>query len=453
MKASYLKPLLPLRDIVIFPSMVVPLFVGREKSIKALQEATKTDKSIILVAQKNSETDDPVEKDLFSFGCMSKILQLLKLPDGTVKVLVEGQKRVKILNIKNETNYLNCDVEIADDTNTSKDLDRFVDDETAYFQFIDFIYRKYLTPKQTYNFGFQRDDLYKHYDFHHNHSIQELFDKMKNYTRSQNSDLFHNKTHNDLVYYIYSICDYDDKMINDDVVDNSKLRRGKRSVNDLWSNSHSVLIGDYIYSKAFKLMTQLEDFRILDELANATNDISKGELVQLNAINNLQLDLKELLRISYLKTGRLFEASAKCGAMLCTDNIKYIKLISESSRDIGTLFQIRDDLLDYGHNISKNFNKPIFQDIREGKITYPLLFAYKNSNRPDKKSLSSFLGKQDIDEKKLKQIIIKNKGIEMSVDLANTFHDQIIRKIKLINNKLIEKEMLELLSFALIRSK
>ena len=70
------------------------------------------------------------------------------------------------------------------------------------------------------------------------------------------------------------------------------------------------------------------------------NDISKGELVQLNAINNLQLDLKELLRISYLKTGRLFEASAKCGAMLCTDNIKYIKLISESSRDIGTLFKV-----------------------------------------------------------------------------------------------------------------
>lgn len=103
---------------------------------------------------------------------------------------------------------------------TYKDLDRFVDDETAYFQFIDFIYRKYLTPKQTYNFGFQRDDLYKHYDFHHNYSIQELFDEMKKYTRSQNSDLFHDKTHNDLVFYIYSICDYDDKMINDNILDN-----------------------------------------------------------------------------------------------------------------------------------------------------------------------------------------------------------------------------------------
>ena len=115
--------LLPLRDIVIFPSIVVPLFVGREKSIKALQEAMKTDKSIILVAQKNSETDDPAEKDLFSFGCLSKVLQLLKLPDGTVKVLVEGQKRVKITNIKSDINFLKCDVEIADDINTSKDLD------------------------------------------------------------------------------------------------------------------------------------------------------------------------------------------------------------------------------------------------------------------------------------------------------------------------------------------
>ena len=123
MDVTYTKPLLPLRDIVIFPSIVVPLFVGREKSIKALQEAMKTDKSIILVAQKNSEIDDPLEKDLFSFGCLSKVLQLLKLPDGTVKVLVEGQKRVKIKNISNDTNFLKCDVEIAEDINVSKDLD------------------------------------------------------------------------------------------------------------------------------------------------------------------------------------------------------------------------------------------------------------------------------------------------------------------------------------------
>ena len=93
-------PLLPLRDIVVFPSMVIPLFVGRDKSISALNEVMKKDKKIILVTQKNSEIDDPNSKDLFQYGCLSKVLQLLKLPDGTVKVLVEGEKRVKILKHK-----------------------------------------------------------------------------------------------------------------------------------------------------------------------------------------------------------------------------------------------------------------------------------------------------------------------------------------------------------------
>ncbi|OUV61307.1 MAG: endopeptidase La [Candidatus Pelagibacter sp. TMED128] len=126
MNATYIKPLLPLRDIVIFPSMVVPLFVGRDKSIKALQEVVKSDKSIVLVTQKNSEIDDPDEKELYGYGCLSKVLQLLKLPDGTVKVLVEGEKRVKILKYNNENEkFLKCEVEIIDDQNTSKDLDAF----------------------------------------------------------------------------------------------------------------------------------------------------------------------------------------------------------------------------------------------------------------------------------------------------------------------------------------
>ena len=91
-------PLLPLRDIVVFPGMVIPLFVGRDKSITALNEVMKNDKKIVLVSQKNSEVDDPKKNDIFTYGCESSILQLLKLPDGTVKVLIEGNKRVKILN-------------------------------------------------------------------------------------------------------------------------------------------------------------------------------------------------------------------------------------------------------------------------------------------------------------------------------------------------------------------
>ena len=126
MSLDNFKPLLPLRDIVIFPSTVVPLFVGRKKSIKALEEVMKSDKSIVLVAQKNSEVDDPKEQDIYSYGCLSKILQLLKLPDGTVKVLVEGLERVKIKSIKSEEKkYLNCEIEIIStvgDTDQSKAL-------------------------------------------------------------------------------------------------------------------------------------------------------------------------------------------------------------------------------------------------------------------------------------------------------------------------------------------
>ena len=108
-------PLLPLRDIVVFPGMIVPLFVGRDKSIKALNEVMKTNKKIILVAQKNAEIDEPTEKDLYSFGCEGKVLQLLKLPDGTVKVLVEGVHRVKIIECKEDKDFLKSFVEIVKD--------------------------------------------------------------------------------------------------------------------------------------------------------------------------------------------------------------------------------------------------------------------------------------------------------------------------------------------------
>ena len=114
-------PCLPLRDIVVFPGMIVPLFVGRDKSIKALNEVMKTNKKIILITQKNAEIDDPSTEDLYSFGCESKILQLLKLPDGTVKVLVEGTDRVKVSECNNDKDFLKISTEIVKDKIDLKD--------------------------------------------------------------------------------------------------------------------------------------------------------------------------------------------------------------------------------------------------------------------------------------------------------------------------------------------
>ncbi len=122
MEVKFNSALLPLRDIVVFPHMVIPLFVGRDKSITALNEVMKKDKKIVLVTQKNSEVDDPKKNDIFNYGCESSILQLLKLPDGTVKVLVEGITRVKINEFQDNNEYLSCSYEKLLDV-LSKDED------------------------------------------------------------------------------------------------------------------------------------------------------------------------------------------------------------------------------------------------------------------------------------------------------------------------------------------
>ena len=115
-------PLLPLRDIVVFPNMVIPLFVGRDKSIAALNEVMKKEKKIVLVTQKNSEIDDPKKTDVFMYGCECNILQLLKLPDGTVKVLVEGSKRIKIIGFTDDDKFITCEYAHMKDTNSEEDL-------------------------------------------------------------------------------------------------------------------------------------------------------------------------------------------------------------------------------------------------------------------------------------------------------------------------------------------
>ena len=120
-------PVLPLRDVVVYPHMAIPLFVGREKSIKALSAAMQDDKRILLVAQKTADTDDPGAKDIYEVGTLASILQLLKLPDGTVKVLVEGVQRARILNLDEQGTYLTADCETLPDEDGDEDADRETD--------------------------------------------------------------------------------------------------------------------------------------------------------------------------------------------------------------------------------------------------------------------------------------------------------------------------------------
>ena len=240
-------------------------------------------------------------------------------------------------------------------------------------------------------------------------------------------------------------------LVHDDVVDNASTRRGAMSVNSLWSNAHGVLIGDYIYSKAFMLMVEIGKKDILAELADATNDISQGELIQLDAVSNIKISLNKLKKISYFKTGRLFEASAKTGAMLAGANKNFIKNIGESAKNIGILFQIKDDLLDYSN--SSKTGKQSFQDLKEGKVTYPFFFALKNSSQKEKKQLMSFLGNQRLNEKKAISLISKLNGLTKTQQLAEKFYTSSINAAKTINNQFIRQEMIELANIALNREK
>ena len=240
-------------------------------------------------------------------------------------------------------------------------------------------------------------------------------------------------------------------LVHDDVVDNSSIRRGNKSVNSLWSNAHGVLIGDYIYSKAFIYMVHIGNQKILQELSNATNDISQGELIQLDAINNKEITLNKLKKISYFKTGRLFEASAKTGAMLAGANKKYIDNISECAKNIGVLFQIKDDLLDYSMNLK--IGKPQFQDLKEGKITYPFFYAYKNANNKERRILLDSLGNKKVRTFEILELIEKLDGINKTEKLAKQFHKNAIISAKAIDNIEVQREMIELTNTAFNREK
>jgi len=240
-------------------------------------------------------------------------------------------------------------------------------------------------------------------------------------------------------------------LVHDDVVDSSAIRRGNASVNSIWTNSHSVLIGDYIYSKAFMLMVALNDMKILKELSDATNDIPKGELIQLDSINNIKVDLSYLLKISYFKTGRLFEAAAKSGAILAGGERDYIKHSTNFSKNLGVLFQIKDDLLDY--QIYSHSGKPNFQDIKEKKITYPFYFAYTNASSKERRDLKDFLDCESINNEKLYELVSKLGGLEKTENLAISFLQKAEISAYSIKNKIVKDEMLNLLHKSLNRKK
>ena len=168
-------------------------------------------------------------------------------------------------------------------------------------------------------------------------------------------------------------------LLHDDVVDESSLRRGRKTANALFGNAASVLVGDFLYSRAFQMMVSLDNLRVLEVLADATNVIAEGEVLQLMNMHDADLAVADYLRVIRFKTAKLFEASARLGAVIAGAQAAVEAACSDFGRSLGTAFQLVDDLLDYQGD-SQTLGKNVGDDLREGKPTLPLLIAMERGS-------------------------------------------------------------------------
>ena len=163
-------------------------------------------------------------------------------------------------------------------------------------------------------------------------------------------------------------------LLHDDVVDESSLRRGKQTANALFGNAASVLVGDFLYSRAFQMMVSTNRMRVLDVLAEATNIIAEGEVLQLMNMHDPDISVEDYLRVIRYKTAKLVEASARLGAVLADASAEVEDACASYGRALGTAFQLIDDVLDYEGD-TQALGKNVGDDLREGKPTLPLLVA------------------------------------------------------------------------------
>ncbi|MDY4315684.1 octaprenyl diphosphate synthase [Pectobacterium actinidiae] len=168
-------------------------------------------------------------------------------------------------------------------------------------------------------------------------------------------------------------------LLHDDVVDESDMRRGKATANAAFGNAASVLVGDFIYTRAFQMMTSLESLRVLALMSEAVNVIAEGEVLQLMNCNDPDITEESYMRVIYSKTARLFEAAAQSSSILANATSEQEKALQDYGRYLGTAFQLIDDLLDYSAD-GKTLGKNTGDDLNEGKPTLPLLHAMRHGN-------------------------------------------------------------------------
>ncbi|MBL8349302.1 MAG: octaprenyl diphosphate synthase [Burkholderiaceae bacterium] len=241
-------------------------------------------------------------------------------------------------------------------------------------------------------------------------------------------------------------------LLHDDVVDESSLRRGRQTANALFGNAASVLVGDFLYSRAFQMMVSVNRMRVLEVLADATNVIAEGEVLQLMNMHDADLAVDDYLRVIRFKTAKLFEASARLGAVLAQADPGVEEACADYGRSLGTAFQLVDDLLDYEgdtHALGKN----VGDDLREGKPTLPLLIAMARSGDGERELIRHAIehGEPDrLDE--ILAIVRRTGALAATRDAARAEADKADRALAALPESAARKALLELSARSVERS-
>jgi len=240
-------------------------------------------------------------------------------------------------------------------------------------------------------------------------------------------------------------------LLHDDVVDQSTKRRNHKTANTIFGNAASVLVGDFIYSRAFQMMVKINHMKVMEVLANTTNTIAEGEVLQLLNIHNASIEDEDYLKVVYYKTAKLFESAAELGAIIGGAHDNDIKALAQFGKHMGIAFQLIDDVLDLSGN-PEEIGKNLGDDLAEGKPTLPLLYAMKKGSAQQKNIIRAAIENGGLTElESVLNAVKETKALEYVRQLAKEEIEKGEKLIQHVTSSVYKDALLALTQFVTSR--
>jgi len=241
-------------------------------------------------------------------------------------------------------------------------------------------------------------------------------------------------------------------LLHDDVVDGSELRRGNDSANSLWGNEAAVLVGDFLYSRAFEMMVDVDSMRVMNILATTTNRIAEGEVMQLMNVGDPDLSESRYIEVIQAKTARLFQAATELGGVLANQPDEVCDALAKYGMHLGTAFQIADDVLDYQSDES-TMGKNTGNDLAEGKTTLPLIHAMRDGSNEQRALLRQAITDADITQMdKIIEVILSTNAVEKSLATAQVSATQAVQVLQNVPTGPYRDALETLARYSVVRS-